>query len=227
MFPVNIPCALPVAVTSNLWIIPSNHETLGSTKTAICPDEATSTVPLHQPFHILRLSPPCSPTSRYFHLPLHYEDHTIMMNVSLDTSNINAINISTVEFRIWQHFHSNWTSSHLKKLSNVPEVPVTQLYKHTINTNEPLHSFTIKDDDEDQFLMWTILMHPGTSLGTIGMIFAVCIGVYCFKRFWIRPATPRQSPFSAVLLQQAIMDDDVENPEDPIGIMTCTLDKRL
>ena len=56
-----------------------------------------------------------------------------------------------------------------------------------INTSEPVHTFTIKDDYEDPSLIWTILMHPETYIGIIGMIFAVCIGVYCFKRFWIRP----------------------------------------
>ena len=84
---------IPVAVTSNLWIIPSNPKTLGLTITIISPDKATSTVPLQQPFHILRLYSACSATSRYSHLPPHYEDHTMMMNVSLDTANINAINI--------------------------------------------------------------------------------------------------------------------------------------
>ena len=29
-----------------------------------------------------------------------------MINVSLDTANINVFNISTLEFRIWQHFKS-------------------------------------------------------------------------------------------------------------------------
>ena len=84
-----------------------------------------------------------------------------MMNISLDTANINAINISTLDFRIWQHFSSNWTSPYLQKLANVPEVPVTQLYKHMIDTSEPVNSFTIKDVDKDPSLMWTILMHPG------------------------------------------------------------------
>ena len=107
----------------------------------------------------------------------------------LDIANINAINISTLDFRKWQHFSINWTSPHLQKLANVPEVPVAQLYEHMIDTSEPVHSFTIKDDDEDPSLIWTILMHPGTYVGTIGMIFTVCIGVYCFKRLWIRPAT--------------------------------------
>ena len=100
---------LPVAVTSSLWIIPSNPETLGSAIMIIFPDKVTSIVPLQQPLSILRLSPACSATTRYFHLPPSYKDHTIMMNVSLDTININAINISTLDFRIWQHFSSNWT----------------------------------------------------------------------------------------------------------------------
>ena len=55
--------------------------------------------------------------------------------------------------------------------------------KHMIDTCEPVHLFTIKDDDEDPSLIWTILMHHGTYIGTNGMIFAVCIGVYCFNPF--------------------------------------------
>ena len=87
----HVPCTfIPVAVTSNLGIIPSNSETLGSKITIICPYKATSTVPIQQPFHILRLSTACSATSRYFHLPSHYENHTMMMNVSLNTLNIIA-----------------------------------------------------------------------------------------------------------------------------------------
>ena len=44
-----------------------------------------------------------------------------------------------------------------------------------INTSEPVHSFISKDDDEDPSLMLTILMHPGTFIWTIDMIFAACI----------------------------------------------------
>ena len=60
-----------------------------------------------------------------------------------------------------------------------------------INTSEPVYSFTVKDDDEDPPLMWTFLTHLETYIGTIGTIFDVCVGVYCFKRFWFRPANPR------------------------------------
>ena len=113
------------------------------------------------------------------------------MDVSLHTANINAISISTLDFRIWQHFSQNWIQPDLQKLNNDPELPVTQFYGDIINASEPIHPFTIKDDDEDSSLIWTILKHPGTYTGTTGMILAVCIGVYCFKQFWIRHATPR------------------------------------
>ena len=62
-----------------------------------------------------------------------------MMNVPLDTTNINVINISILDFRIWQHLKSNWISPHLQKLANVTKVPVMQLYKHAIDNSEPVH----------------------------------------------------------------------------------------
>ena len=68
-----------------------------------------------------------------------------------------------------------------QKLANVPKVPVAQLYRDMINTSEPIHSFTIKDNDKGPSIISTILKHPVTCKGIIGMIFAVCIGVYCFK----------------------------------------------
>ena len=84
-----------------------------------------------------------------------------MMNVSLDTATINAINISTQDFRIWQHFNSNLTTPHLQKLNSVPEVPVAQLNKYMITTSEPVHSFTLnRDGDKEPSLTWTILTHP-------------------------------------------------------------------
>ena len=191
------PCTfVPIAVTSNLWIILSNPQTLASAMTIIYPEKANSTVSLQQPFHILMLSLAWSATSRYFHLLPHYKDHTIMMNVSLDTANINAINISTLDFRIWQHFSSNWSPSHLQKLANVPEVPVTQLYKDMINTNELTHLFTIKDEDKDPSLIWTILLQPGDNWYGYCCMYRF----YCFERFWIRPATSRHQLYSPVSL---------------------------
>ena len=63
----------------------------------------------------------------------------MVMNVSLDTANINAINISTLDLRVWQYVSRNCTQPHLEKLTNVPEVPVAQLYRDMINVSEPIH----------------------------------------------------------------------------------------
>ena len=98
---------IPIAVASNLWIIPSNPQAIGTAMKIIFLDKATGAVPLQQSFHILRLSPACSVTSRYFHLHPHYEDHSIVMNVSLDTANSHAVNISMLDFRIWKHLTAN------------------------------------------------------------------------------------------------------------------------
>ena len=77
----------------------------------------------------------------------------MVMNVSLDIANIKVINISTLYFRIWHNFSRNWTQSHLQKLTYVPKVLATQLYRYMINVNETIHSFTIKFDDEDSSLI--------------------------------------------------------------------------
>ena len=76
-----------------------------------------------------------------------------MINVSLDTTNITAVNISTLDFRRWQCFSKNSTSLHLQKLANVPEAPIVQLYKHMIDTSVSVHSFTTNDDDKDLSLI--------------------------------------------------------------------------
>ena len=134
----------------------------------------------------------------------------MMMNVSLDTANITTINVSTLDLRIWQHFNSNWTKPHLQKVANVTEIPVAQLYKHMIKASEPVHSFTIKDDDKDPSLIWTILTYPGAYIGTI-CTFSLYVWVsIAFKRFWFKPAIPKCQPYSPVSMQHAIMEYDVE-----------------
>ena len=133
----------------------------------------------------------------------------MVRNISLDTTNINAINISTLDFRMWQHLSRNQTHPNLQKPTNVAEVPVTQLYRDMINACEPIHSFTIKDEEKDSSLKWTILKHPETSIGTVGMIFVSCICDYCFW-FWIMLAASMHWPYSLVSSWHAIADDDVE-----------------
>ena len=48
------------------------------------------------------------------------------MHVSLDRAFPNTINISTPDF------DSKWTTAHMQKLTDMPKVPIAQLYKHVI-----------------------------------------------------------------------------------------------
>ena len=131
------------------------------------------------------------------------------MHVSLDRANLNAFNIPTPGFCIWQDLNSNWTTAHVQTLVDVPKVPISQLYKYMIGQKEPILPFEINSNIEERpSLTWKVQTHPWTNIGTIGMI--LCLGVYCFRNFWFRPATPRHWPYSPLLLQHAVVDDDVE-----------------
>ena len=80
-------------------------------------------------------------------------------------------------------------------MTDIIEVPIGQLYKHMISQSEPVLQFELKSNkDEEPSLTWKLLTHPGTYIGTIGMILATCVGIYCFKRLWFRPATLRHWP---------------------------------
>ena len=134
----------------------------GLTITMIYPDRVTSSTLFQQPFHMLKLPPPCSTTSRHFHLSTHYVDHIVIMHISLDRANLNAINISIQDFHILQHFDSNWSTTDMKKLIGVPKVPISQLYKHMISQSEPILPFKLNSNKgEEPSLTWKLLTHWG------------------------------------------------------------------
>ena len=80
-----------IVITTNLWIFIVTPTTQGSAITMICPDKATSSSPLQQLLHILKLSPACSATFRHFHLPPHYEDNMMTVHVSFERANLNSL----------------------------------------------------------------------------------------------------------------------------------------
>ena len=103
------PAFLPIVIMSNLWIFIFTPTTQGSAITMIFPDKATSSLPLQQPFHILKLPSSCSGMSRHFYLPPHYEDNVITILASLERANLNSFSISVSDFHIWQHISSSWS----------------------------------------------------------------------------------------------------------------------
>ena len=75
------------------------------------PGEALRTITPQTPIHILQLQPACSTTSWHFHLAPYYESLGATTNISLNTAKLNTVNISALEFRIWQHLEDHWNGT--------------------------------------------------------------------------------------------------------------------
>ena len=188
----HIPPTFPaIVITSYLWIFISTPTTQESAITVVSPGKATSSSP-QQPFHILKLLPACSATSRHFLLPPNYEDNMMTIYISLERAYLNSFNVSAPDFHIWQHIGINWSTTHIKKLANVPEIPITQLYRYWIGWSKPILLFEMNRSlDEGCSLMGKFLTHPGTYIRILGMIFIAGMGIYCLKKLLCRPASPR------------------------------------
>ena len=86
--------SMPTSIAPNVWIITSLPAVAPAGITLICPGEAHRVFTPQTPIHVLRLQPACSATSQYFHLPSSYESHDVSINISLNTANLNVVNIS-------------------------------------------------------------------------------------------------------------------------------------
>ena len=98
---------LPTQIAPDVWIFTTPATAPVNTMTLICPEKPTETIPIQQPIHILKLPMACSATSSSFYLPPRYETPTLDINISLNMVNFHMINISALNFHIWQHLGSN------------------------------------------------------------------------------------------------------------------------
>ena len=178
----------------------------------ICPEEAPRFIKTQTPIHILQLLPAFSATSQYFHLWPHYETHELTINISLNTTNINIINISSPEFRIWQHLEDHWNETQLHHLVNIPSVPIDQLYKHMISSNRPITPFMSTDESVDKTAsIWTLFSHTGIYVTAIGLLIPVGLGIFHCYFFWCQPASLACWPLqSGSMWHTVVVDDDVE-----------------
>ena len=77
-----------------------------------------------KPIHILWLPPACSTTSQHFHPSSQYVQPALAVNISLDVVNLTMVNISLLDFHIWQHLRDHRNETHLHHLSGIPSVPI-------------------------------------------------------------------------------------------------------
>ena len=186
---------IPTSIAPNVWITTSSPLTAPARIMLICPGE-TSRVPQSQtPIHVLRLKPACSTTSQHFHLPPRYDSHDVSINISLNTANLNVINISTLEFRIWKHLEDHWSRTSLQHLANIPSVPFDDLCKQMITSNGPVNPFLSTDETTgDTALIWTLFSYAGIYVMAIGSLIPAGLRIFCCYFFWCQPARLAHQP---------------------------------
>ena len=149
--------SIPTPIAPNVWILNSAPTALLTEIMLICPEVAPRFIKTQSPIHILWLPPACSATSQHFHLPPHYETQEVTVNISLNTANLNIMNISPLEFRIWLHLEVHWNGTQLYHMTNIRSLPIDELYKHMVSSNGPFTPFMSADESTgDTASIWTL-----------------------------------------------------------------------
>ena len=170
----------PMPIALNIGILTSVPAAVSTGMMIICPEEAPWFIKTLTPIHILYLPSVCSATSQHFHLPQHYKTHELTINISLNTANLNVINISSPEFGIWQHLEDHWNGTQLHHLVNIPPVPIDQLYKHMVSSNGPITPFLPTYESlDDTASIWTLFSHAGIYVTAIGSLIPAGLGILC------------------------------------------------
>ena len=137
--------------------------------------------------------------------------HKITVNISLNTANLNVINISALEFRIWQHIEDNWNRTLLHHLVNIPSIPIEKLYKQMVSSNRPINPFLSTDESIGEIvLVCTLFSHAGVYIMAIGLLIPAGLGEFCCYFFWCQPARLACWPLQSGSMRSTIVDDNVE-----------------
>ena len=204
---------LPTQITPDVWILTTPTSAPTDTISLICPEKPMETIPIRQLLHVLKLPMACSATSANFYLPPQYKTPILNVNVSLNMANLQAINITALHFRIWQHMGRNHSETELQHLATLPSIPVHKVYQHLLNNSLQLTPFNMKSS-EDTNTLWNLFTHPGIYISALGSLIPVGIGLFCCYFFWCRPARLACQPLKSGNMQYTIVDDNVE--EAPI-----------
>ena len=181
--------SIPTSIALNVWIITSPTAVVPPGITFIWPGEAPRSVIPQTPIHIHHLQSACSTTSQHFHLPPYYESHEITVSISLNTANLNVINISAPEFRIWQHLEDHWNGTLLHHLVNILSLPIDKVYKQMVNSNRPTNPFLSTHESTGETVSaWTLFCHAGVYVTAIGLLIPAGLGIFCCYFFWCHPA---------------------------------------
>ena len=171
--------SIPIPIAPNVWILTSVPAAVPTGITLNCPAEAPRFIKTQTPIHILNY-PQLAVLNLTFHLPPCYETIELTINISLNTANLNVLNISSPEFRIWQHLEDHWNGIQLHHVVNIPSIPIDQLYKHMVSSNRPINPFMSTDESvRDTVPIWTLFSHTSIYATAIGLLISTGLGIFC------------------------------------------------
>ena len=141
--------SMPSQLAPNVWILTTAPFAVTTTITLICPGKTMKFIKVKKSIHVLWLPTACNTTSPNFHLPPHYESPTLDVNISLDMVNLNMMNISSMNFHIWQHLEEHWNKLQPQHLASIPSVPLGQLYSHMAKGIQHITPFTLLKSQQE------------------------------------------------------------------------------
>ena len=171
--------SIPMLMAPKLLILTSAPSTV-MTPMICLPWRTCKIIAIWKPIHILWLPPVCSTTSPCFYPPPYYEPTTVAINVSLEVAKLNMINMSLLDFDIWQHLEKHWNETQLQHLASIASIPVNQLYNHMISGIKPITPFTSPEESTgDAASIWTLFSHTGVYVMAIRSLIAAVFGIFC------------------------------------------------
>ena len=144
------------------------------------------------------------------HLPPCYETTSLEVNISLDMANLHMMNISSLDFHIWQHLEKHWN-----------ERQATTLGLHTLSSSRTtLQPHGQGHSTHHTFFIWRVNRRYTFNLDTvfayrslckaIGLLIPAGLGIFCCYFFWCHPAKLACQHLQPGTPQYTIVDDDVE-----------------
>ena len=95
-------------------------------------------------------------------------------------ANLNMINISSLDFHIWQHLKTHQDESQLQHLASIPPVQVDELYIRMTNGIQPITPFTSPEElTVDTASIWTLFSHIGVYVMAIRSLIPAGLGIIC------------------------------------------------
>ena len=92
-------------------------------------------------------------------------------------TNLHMVNVSALDFCIWQHLRDNRSETQLQHLTTIPSIIVNKIHQHIINGTQHIMPFdTIDESTEDTDLIWTLFSHTGMYCTAIGSLIAAGLG---------------------------------------------------